>query len=187
MLYPQKINAKKTDFIIRVAILISYIFGLLLVLINRIATPGIRWAGYCNAGIVYIWITVLYLLRRNVNIASHLFIQMLAISALCVYFDIRMGFQAWSINFAIPLIVIVTNITMLILSIARFRNYARYAFFQVLIVLLSLIPIFLVYENMVNDKSFSIFASCLSLFNLIISLIFHFKDMKTELARQFHL
>ena len=187
MLYPQKINAKKSDFIIKVAILISIIVGLLLVIINRYATPGIKWAGYCNAGIIYVWITVLYSLRRNVNIASHLFIQMLAISALCVYFDIRMGFQAWSINFAIPMIVIVTNITMLILSIASFRNFARYAFFQVLIVILSLVPIFLVYENLVNDKTFSVFASVLSIFNLIISLIFHFKDIKSELARNFHI
>ena len=187
MLYPQKINAKKTDFIIKVAILASFIFGIMLVLINRIFTPEIRWAGYCNAGIIYVWITVLYSLKKNVNIASHLFTQMVALSALCVYFDIRMGFQAWSINYAIPLIVIATNIAMLILSIANFRNYVRYAFFQVLIVLLSLIPIFLVYENWVNDKAFSIFASCLSLFNLIISLLFHFKDIKTELARQFHI
>ena len=187
MLYPQKINAKKSDFIIKVAILISIIVGLLLVIINRYATPGIKWAGYCNAGIIYVWITVLYSLRRNVNIASHLFIQMLAISALCVYFDIRMGFQAWSINFAIPMIVIVTNITMLILSIASFRNFARYAFFQVLIVILSLVPIFLVYENLVNDKTFSVFASVLSIFNLIISLIFHFKDIKSELERNFHI
>ena len=162
MLYPQKINAKKTDFILKVAILISIIFGLMLVIINRIITPDIRWAGYCNAGIAYVWITVLYSLKRNVNIASHLFLQMIALSALCVYFDIRMGFQAWSINFAIPLIVIVTNITMLILSVASYKNYSRYAFFQMLIVILSLVPVFLVYEHLVNDKTFSIFASSFS-------------------------
>lgn len=187
MLYPQKINAKKTDFIIKIAILITVIVGLLLVIINRFTTPGIKWAGYCNAGIIYVWITVLYSLKKNVNIASHLFIQMVAISALCVYFDIRMGFQAWSINFAIPMIVIVTNIAMLILSIASYRNYSRYAFFQLLIVILSLVPIFLVYENLVNDKTLSAIASGLSIFNLIISLIFHFKDIKSELARKFHI
>ena len=168
MLYPQKINAKKTDFIIKVAILITFIVGFMLVIINRFATPNIKWAGYFNAGMAYVWITVLYSLKRNVNIASHFFIQMVALSALCVYFDIRMGFQAWSINLAIPMIVIITNITMLILSIASFKNYARYAFFQVLIVILSLVPIFLVYEHLVNDKTLSVFASGLSIFNLII-------------------
>lgn len=187
MLYPQKINAKKTDFIIKVAILISVIIGFILVIINRFATPNIRWAGYCNTGIVYVWVTVLYSLKRNVNIASHLFLQMVALSAICVYFDIRMGFQAWSINFAIPLIVIITNITMLILSIASYKNYSRYAFFQMLIVILSLVPVFLVYEHLVNDKTFSIFASSLSILNLLLSLILHYKDIKIELSRKFHI
>ena len=187
MLYPPKINAKKTDFIIKVAILISLAVGIALVYINRFTTPDIKWAGYCNAGIIYVWVTVLYALNKNVNIASHLFIQMVALSALCVYFDIRLGFQAWSINLAIPMIVILINITMVILQIASYSNYMRYAFFQLLIVLVSLVPIFLVYENMVNDKTLSIVASGISGFNLLMSLIFHFKDIRDEVVRKFHI
>ena len=187
MLYPQKINAKKTDFIIRIAILVSFIVGVGLVLINRFTTPDIRWAGYCNAGIIYVWITVLYALNKNINIASHLFIQMIALSILCVYFDYRLGFEAWSINLAIPMIVIIINIAMLILSVASYNNYIRYAFFQLLIVLTSLVPIFLVYEHLVNDKTLSIVATGISGFNLLISLIFHFKDIKEEIIRKFHI
>lgn len=186
-LYPQKINARKTSFIIKMAILISFVVGIGLVYINRFTTPDIKWAGYCNAGIVYVWITVLYALNKNVNIASHLFIQMVALSALCVYFDIRLGFQAWSINLAIPSIVIIINITMMILSIASYKNYMRYAFFQLLIVIASIVPIFLVYENLVNDKTLSIVASGISGFNLLLSLIFHFKDIKEEIIRKFHM
>ena len=187
MLYPPKINAKKTGFIIKVAILISIAVGIGLVFINRFTTPDIKWAGYCNAGIIYVWITVLYALNKNVNIASHLFIQMIALSALCVYFDIRLGFEAWSTNLAIPMIVILINITMVILQIASYSNYMRYAFFQLLIVLVSLVPIFLVYENMVNDKTLSIVASGISGFNLLMSLIFHFKDIRDEVVRKFHI
>ena len=187
MLYPQKINAKKTDFIIKIAILVSILVGVVLVFINRFTTPNIKWAGYCNAGIIYVWITVIYALNKNVNIASHLFIQMLALSALCVYFDIRLGFEAWSINLAIPMIVIIINIIMLILSIASYNNFMRYAFFQLLIVIVSLVPIFLVYENMVNDKTLSIVASSISGVNLLFSLIFHFKDIKAEIVRKFHM
>ena len=186
-LYPQKINAKKTDFIIKIAILISFLVGVVLVFINRFTTPNVRWAGYCNAGIIYVWITVLYALNKNINIASHLFIQMVALSALCVYFDIRLGFQAWSINIAIPMIIIIINIAMVILSIASYNNYIRYAFFQLLIVLASMVPIFLIYENLVNDKTLSIIATSISGFNLLMSLIFHFKDIKEEIIRKFHI
>lgn len=187
MLYPKKINAKKTDFIIKIAILISFVVGVMLVFINRFTTPNIKWAGFCNAGIIYVWVTVWYALNRNVNMASHLFIQMIALSCLCVYFDIRLGFEAWSINLAIPMIVIIINIIMLILSIASYNNFIRYAFFQLLIVVASLVPIFLVYENMVNDKTLSIVATVISGVNLLFSLIFHFKDIKTEIARKFHI
>lgn len=187
MLYPQKINAKKTDFIIKMAILISFIVGVGLVIINRFTTPEIKWAGYCNAGIIYVWITVLYALNKNVNMASHLFIQMLAISALCVYIDFRLGFEAWSINLAIPMIVIIINIIMLILSITSYNNYIRYAFFQLLIVIASMVPIFLVYEHLVNDKTLSIVATSISGVNLLFSLVFHFKDIKAEVVRKFHM
>ena len=187
MLYPQKNNAKKADTIIKTAILISIAVGIALIIINHFATPGIKWAGYCNAGIIYIWITVLYALNRNVNIASHLFIQMVALSALCIYFDTKMGFKAWSINIAIPIIVIITNITMLILSITSYNKYMKYAFFQLLIILASSVPIFLVYENLINDKTLSIVATAVSGANLLISLIFHYKDIKAELIRKFHI
>ena len=63
----------------------------------------------------------------------------------------------------------------------------RYAFFQLLIVLVSLVPIFLVYENMVNDKTLSIVASSISGFNLLMSLIFHSKDIRDEIVRKFHI
>ncbi len=187
MLYPQKINAKKTNLIIKIAILISLIVGILLVLINSLTTPNIKWAGYCNAGIIYIWVTVLYALNKNINIASHLFIQMLALSVLSIYIDVRLGFQAWSINLAIPIIIIIINIIMLILSIVSYDNYIRYAFFQLLIVVVSSVPLFFIYEHLVNDKTLSIVATSISGVNLIFSLIFHHKDIKSEIARKFHM
>lgn len=187
MLYPQKINARKTGFIIKIAILISFAIGVLLVIINKFATPNISWAGYCNAGIIYIWVTVLYALNKNINMANHLFIQMLALSALAVYIDLRLGFQAWSINVAIPMIVIIINITMLILSIASYNNYIRYAFIQLLIALASAVPIFLVYEQLVNDKTLSIVATSISGVNLLFNLIFHSKDIKEQIIRKFHM
>ena len=103
MLYPQKNNAKKADYIINIAVIISVFLGIVLVIINNIVTPQIRWARYCNAGIIYVWAMVIYALNRNINTASQVFFQMIALSALCIYIDVTTGFKAWSINLAIPL------------------------------------------------------------------------------------
>lgn len=187
MYYPQKINAKKTDFIIKTLILAQVIFGIGLVLLNSLLTPSVHWAGICNAGIAYVWITVLYSINKNRNIAGHVFLQTIAISLLCVYIDYKIGFQAWSINISIPSIVIISNITMLVLDIVCHRKYIRYALYQLLIVLFSIIPIVLVYENYVHDKTLSIIATSISALNLIISLALNARDIKEMIIRKFHL
>lgn len=187
MLYPQKINAKKTDLIIKIAIIISVFVGVMLVFINRITTPKIHWAGLCNAGIIYIWITVLYSINKNINIAGHVLVQTIAISLLTVYIDYKTGFKSWSINLAIPIIIIIANITMLILTIISHRKYIKYALYQLLIVIVSTIPIFLVYEDYVQDKTLSIVATAISGVNLIISLALSAKDIKEVIVRKFHI
>ena len=185
MLYPEKLSAKKTDSIIKKAILISVAIEIILILINGLLTPQLRWARYCNIGIIYVWITVLYSLNRNKNTAGFLFFLMITLSILCVHIDFSMGFRGWSINKSIPTIAIITNISMLVLSLVSY-NYKRYAFFQLLIVFTSFLPIVFIYENMVNDKTLSIAAFIISIINLTISLLFHFKDIKLELTRKFH-
>lgn len=93
MLYPKKIRVKKTERILKILILTSLLMGILLVFINRIMTPEIPWAALANAGIIYGWITVLYSLNRNVNIAAHVLIQTLAVSILTFYIDKRLGMK----------------------------------------------------------------------------------------------
>lgn len=186
MLYPQKINAKNMDLIIKISIIISVFLGIFLVFLNRMTTPNIHWAGLCNAGIIYIWVTVLYSINKNINIAGHVLIQTIAISLLTVYIDYKTGFKAWSVNLSIP-IIIIANITMLILTIISRKKYIKYAVYQLLIVIVSTIPIFLVYENLVQDKTLSIIATTISGVNLILSLSLSAKDIKEVIVRKFHI
>ena len=180
MLYPQKINAKNMDLIIKISIIISVFLGIFLVFLNRMTTPNIHWAGLCNAGIIYS-------INKNINIAGHVLIQTIAISLLTVYIDYKTGFKAWSVNLSIPIIIIIANITMLILTIISHKKYIKYAVYQLLIVIVSTIPIFLVYENLVQDKTLSIIATTISGVNLILSLSLSAKDIKEVIVRKFHI
>ena len=124
MLYPQKINAKNMDLIIKISIIISVFLGIFLVFLNRMTTPNIHWAGLCNAGIIYIWVTVLYSINKNINIAGHVLIQTIAISLLTVYIDYKTGFKAWSVNLSIPIIIIIANISLRLPLLTRPINAA---------------------------------------------------------------
>lgn len=187
MIYPQKIKAKKSDKIIKILITVSVGVVLILLLINKLTTPKIPWAALANAGILYSWITVIYSIRKNVNIAGHVLMQTIAISMLTAYIDYKLGFRGWSINIAIPIMIIIANVTMLVLTIVSYKRYIKYGIYQLIIVLFSMLPVVFMTENMVKVKTLSIIASGISVLNFVICLILCAKDVKEVIVRKFHM
>lgn len=187
MIYPKKINANKSEKLIKIFLLSSIILALILLLINKLTSPSVPWAALANGGIIYIWITAIYSIRRNTNIAGHVLIQTLAISLLTAFIDYKLGFKGWSIEISIPIIIIISNITMLVLTIVSYRKYIKYAIYQLLIVLFSMLPLLFIEENMINNTVLSIIAISISILNFILCLILCAKDIKEAIVRKFHM
>ncbi len=187
MIYPKKISANKSGKLIKILLLSSVILAIILIIINKITTPNIPWAALANGGIVYIWITVIYSIRKNTNIAGHVLIQTLAISLLMVFIDYKLGFESWSIEISIPIVIIISNITMLILTIVSYKKYIKYAIYQLVIVLFSMLPVVLIEEKMINNPVLSIIASSISILNFVLCLILCARDVKEAIVRKFHL
>lgn len=146
--------------------------------------PEIPWSAFACCGIVYIWITVIYCIKRNTNIAGHVLLQMIITSVAAVFIDNTIGFNGWSVSIAVPIILITANATMLILTIISHKKYIRYAIYQLLIVLITLISLGLIFKS---TSILAIIAMSISVFNLIISLILSFKDIKEAIIRKFHM
>lgn len=186
MIYPKKIKAKKSNKLIKIGISISVVIALILLLINKLTTPTIPWAALANAGILYSWIVVMYSIKKNVNIAGHVLLQTIALSILIIYIDYKLGMKGWSINMAIPIMIMIANLTMLVLTIVSYKKYMKYAIYQLLIVLFSMLPVVLVTEHIVQDKTLSVIASGISVFNFMLCLTLCAKDIKEEMVRKFH-
>jgi hypothetical protein len=187
MIYPQKITSKKTDLIINSLLIFSIIIASVLILINKLTTPNIHWAGIANAGIIYMWAIVIYSIKRRNNIAGHVLIQTILISILTIYIDIATGFSGWSIYLANPIILFVANITMLILTAISYERYIKYAIYQLVIVLFSLTPLWLIMWNILELKILNRIAIEVSILNLIASLILCFRDIKDAIIRMLHI
>ena len=129
----------------------------------------------------------MYSIKRGTNIAGHVLLQTIAISAAMLYIDDRVGFIGWSINIAIPIVLIIANITMLILTLVSYKKYIKYAIYQLVIVIMSLISIFFITNNLIEMKLLSTIAMIISVLNLIITLILCYKDIKDALVRKIHM
>ncbi len=186
MIYPEKIKAKQTNKIIKILMSVSVVIALILFIINKLTTPNIPWSALTNAGILYVWIIVMYSIKRNINIAGHVLLQLLALSVLTVYIDYLLGKLGWSVNIAIPIMIMIANFTMLVLTIVSYKKYMKYAIYQLIIVLFSMLPVIFVTEHIVQDKTLSIIATCISLLNLVICLVLCSKEIKEAIIRKFH-
>ena len=187
MLYPQKLSSKKSDSMIIIAILISLAVGGILILINHFATPSVHWAGLANAGILYIWINVLYAINHNTNIASYVLLEIFAISFLTSYIDYKTGNHGWSMSFAIPIVLIVANVTMFVLTLVSHKKYIRYAVFQLIICCLSMFPLYFILEGLVNFRVLGFVSTGVSAVNFLVTVCLCARDIKDTLVRKFHL
>ena len=187
MIYPKKINASKGEIITRIMLAISIIVAIVLTIINKITNSNIPWAALANSGIIYIWIITIYSIHRNINIAGHVVLQTIAVSILTVFIDFKIGFRGWSLSLAIPIILIIANLAMLILTIKKKKKYLRYAIYQLFILIFSILPAILIGERIVKEPIMGIIATGISILNLIITIILSAKDLKEAIKRKFHM
>ncbi len=187
MLYPKMINVKSSRKTVKIFIAVSVLVSILLYIINKLTSPNSHWAALSIACIIYIWVTVLYAINKNVNIAAHVLLQTVAISTLLVYIDYILGFEKWSLNIAIPIIIMTANIIMLILTIISRKKYIRYAIFQLILCIISLTPVILISERLVEDKTLGIISVGISVVNFVLCLILCKGAIKEELKRKFHM
>ena len=187
MIYPQKLNSKKSNELVNALIICSIMIAIILFVINKIITPSIPWSGIANCGIIYIWITVLYSIKRNTNIAGHILLQMIEISVVMLYIDHRLNFYGWSIYIGIPIALISANIIMLVLAIVGHKKYIRYAIYQLIIVFISIIQIGPVLTETIEFGVLNKISIGVSLLNFIISLILSYKDFYKIIKCKFHM
>ena len=184
MIYPKKINNKDEEVLLKIFLITSVILATILILINRLTSPEVPWSAFVYCGIIYVWITVIYFIKRNTNIAGYVLLQMIITSVVVLFIDNTIGFYGWSISIAVPIISITANVTMLILTIISHKKYIKYAIYQLLIVLITLISLGFIFKTI---SVLAIIAMSISILNLIISLILSFKDIKEAVIRKFHL
>ena len=180
MIYPQKLSSKNGEKVLRVLLSSSVVLGIILILINKLTTPQIHWAELANCGIIYC-------IKKRANVAGHVFIQSIVISAVLLYIDNRIGFRGWSINIGIPIVVIIANTTMFILTIVTYKHYIKYGMYQLMIVLASFITIGVILNKIVTLKVLSYIAISISVLSLLISLSLCFKDVKEAVIRKLHM
>ena len=187
MIYPKKISSKKVDTFINIFRICILLISILLLIINKLTTPRIYWSHLCILGFIYIYLTVRYSIASTRNIAGYVTIQTILLALLIYFIDYRLGYRGWSINIAFPILIMVSNVTMLILTIINYKDYGKYAINQLMIVILSLSVVFFIYKGYVKGNALINIAIIISITNFLLSLLLCYRDFKEEIIRKFNI
>ena len=187
MLYPKLNNVKRNNIILIISIAISIILIDVLLLINVLVDKTNHWSLLCVAGILYVYGTIIYTKKRNINIASNVFVQCLLVSLFIIAIDYFIGFSGWSLNISIPIVVIVANSTLMILTIVSRKRYMKYAMYHVLTFLFSMIPLVLMFMGIIQNKVLTIVSSSIATFSLLLTIILCGRAMWIETKKRLHM
>ena len=187
MIYPKKIKNKTINIFFSIAILVIVVVSILLLIINMLTTPNIYWSHLCILGFIYTYFTVKYSMTKSTNLAAHIMVQSVLTAILLYFIDYRLGFKGWSISICLPILIIISNFAMFIITIISHKHFSKYAFSQLIIVLLSLSVIYFMYKGYIEINLLINISILISFINFVFSLIMCHKDFKEELVRKFNM
>ena len=186
-LYPKIRNINRSNKVMLIMTIISFVIGITSLIVNHFVTRHFKWSLLVIAGVIYTWITVMNSIKKNVNIASRVMLQVILIDILCVALDWIIGYRGWSFTIAIPISIITANVTMLILLMCTFKIYARYIIYQLIIFVWSMIPVVLCLIGWVPTNILTIIATPIAIFSLLLTIILFAKDVNEEMKKRFHI
>lgn len=172
---------------IRILILISIIVVVASFAINMIFTRDSRWSLLVAAGILCMWISLFFIIRKKNNIAKTILWQVGIISILSVIWDKSIGWIGWSIDYVIPAVCVLAMIVMAvgakILKIGA-RDLIIYLFIDAVF---GFIPVIFIIFGWLNVSFPSVICVAASIISLSALILFEGDNIKNELKKRMHI
>lgn len=187
MLYPNISNIKRNNVLIRSLLLATLVLAMLLVGINYATKQSFPWSLLCIAGMIYVWVTTIYAIKKTSNIGLHVMLQMVFAIFILMIVDYAIGFQGWSIKIGLPIAIIVANLSMILLTIVSPKKYYRYTVYQLIIFGFTVIILVLNLLKCIPWNILFIIAESIGGVSLVISFLLCGKGLMQEMKKIFHI
>ena len=186
MLYPKLINVKKSKETIYILSFINVFLFVMMLIINYVFSKKLNWSIVAIVSILYTWRTVYIALKRNTNLAFYIFAQLIYLSALIYIIDFAFGNKGWSLNIGIPIVIMIINFAMMIITMIKYKKYVKYALYEIMILTISIV--YNIFLCMFSGKISILngIAFWISISNLAFVIALNGKTLMLEFQKKFH-
>ncbi len=186
-IYPNIAPLYKSHMAIRILVFISIVIIVTSFAVNIIFPSDRNWPILLIFGLLSIWLGLIFVVQKRYHIAKKIVWQVIIVSVLSIFWDYKIGWRGWSLDYIIPIASVSAMIIMYVTAkIMRLsiRDYITYAFIDGLF---GIIPIIFLLFDMVNVSYPSIISIGFSIISMSAIFIFQGKEIKKEIEKRMHI
>ena len=187
-MYPEVIASTQVMKLIgRIYLFIAISCEAILLLINYFTYTGVKWSLICGCAFLYCFITLKFSLdNQNAGLRSKILNQSITLAGLLILVDNIIGYKGWSIDYAIPCIIVIMDVTVLVLMLVNMDFWHSYIIVLLAMVFESSILLVLALVHLVQHPILSFIAFGISILEFGLAFLIGGKNASNELRRKFY-
>lgn len=175
------------NLIVRIMMFISICIVVISFAINATFHVDVNWPMFILAGILCIWISLAMVIRKRHNVPKGIIWQVTIISVLTVIWDWRTGWHGWSLDFVIPIALVVAMIVMAVTAKIMHLKIRDFIIYLLLDAIFGIIPFIFLLFGILKVVYPSIICVTVSAISLSALLLFGGENIREELDKRMHL
>ena len=172
--------------LIKTITFLSVVIAAVSFLINHLVPTDSPWVFITAAAIVYVWISMMNVIRNARNPGSIMLCQLLTVSGLTFVIDYLTGFHRWSVNYVIPFLISGSAIAIVLCIVIRPIKYRAYTLYQLVITILGALALMLWFFGAAEVEWPSVMAAAVSVICFSAMIVFADRSTRNELHKRFH-
>ena len=155
--------------------------------INMIFPSNINWPILFMFAVISIWGGLIMIVQKRYHIPKTIVWQVIIISILAVFWDYKIGWRGWSLDYVIPIACVSAMIIMYVTAKIMHLSTRDYITYILIDGILGIIPIMFIFFDMINVVYPSIISTGFSIISLSAIFIFQGKEIKAEITKRMHI
>ena len=185
--YPDiKKRARRLYFVMRLILFLFIVAEIGLVAVNYIFTPQFLWSGICGVAMIYIYLSMIYWIRHDAGYAAKIGLQLSLTLALLLGLDYFTGMTGWSLQWAIPGVILFGDAIVFFLMMLNRQQWYSYTFLLLLITIFSIAIITLYFIGTIENIVLPVICVGVTGIYLLGTIIFGDREFTREMKRRFH-
>lgn len=186
-MYPDvRFRRRRILYYLRIYLFFAVLTELVLITVNYLTDTRIWWSAFSGIGLMLIYLILRYAILGKANYKVKIFVFAVLGVLIAIAIDFIIGYQGWSLDYALPTIILLVDLSIILGMIFNRRTWHSYMIWELFMIICSLIPALLYWFGLERNPYIVFSPLVISVILFAGTLIIGDRGAWLELKRRFH-